>query len=158
MRFNRHLQSAFLYGPMSMRGMAFAKASTMQDHAHIPYIMKQLRLDKTVANNILVTLDHIQLTSGFVAPILQCTTKPIGYINNSFLISIRARLAEIKRSLWIEKAWTPSAQREGNKSLMDRFIQIPRITTGILKKVNTVQLYLQIIIIADLVNPEHHNP
>jgi hypothetical protein len=37
---------------------------------------------------------------------------------------------------------------------MERFTQIPRITTGILKKANTVQIYLRIITIADLVNPE----
>ncbi len=37
---------------------------------------------------------------------------------------------------------------------MERFTQIPRITTGILKKTNTVQIYLHIFTIADLVNPE----
>jgi hypothetical protein len=95
-------------------------------------------MGQEVANDILVTLDHIQLTLGFVVPILQSTTKPIGYINNSFLLSARARLAEIKGSLWIEKAWMPSLQREGDESLMERFTQIPRITTDILKKTNTV--------------------
>ncbi len=110
----------------------------MQDQAQIPYILKQLRWDKMVANDILVTLDHIQLTSGFVAPILQSTTKPIGYIDNSFLLSVHARLTEIKGSLWIEKAWMPSLQQEGNESLMERSTQVPRITTGILKKANTV--------------------
>jgi hypothetical protein len=154
MRFNRHLPSAVLYGPMSMGGMGFPKVYTMQDQAQIPYILKQLRWNKTVANDTLVTLDHIQLTLGFVAPILQSTTKPIGYIDNSFLLSVRARLAEIKGSLWIEKAWMPSLQQEGNKSLIERFTQIPRITTGILKKVITVRIYLCIITISDLVNPK----
>jgi hypothetical protein len=121
-----------------MGGMAFPEAYTMQDQAQIQYIIKQLRWNKTVANDILVILDHIQLTSGFVAPILQSITKPIRYIDNSFLVSIHARLAERKGSLWIETAWTLSAQQEGNKSLMERFIQIPRIMTDILKKVNTV--------------------
>ncbi len=37
---------------------------------------------------------------------------------------------------------------------MERFTQIPRITTGILKKANTVRIYLCIITIVDLVNPE----
>jgi hypothetical protein len=82
---------------MCMGGMGFPKVYTMQDQAQIPYILKQLRWDKMVANDIIVTLDHIQLTSGFFAPILQSTTKPIGYIDNSYLLSVRARLAEIKR-------------------------------------------------------------
>ncbi len=84
MRFNRHLPSVVLYSPMPMGGMGFPEAYTMQDQAPIPYILKQLRWDKMVANDILVTHDHIQLTSGFVAPILQSTTKPIGHIDNSF--------------------------------------------------------------------------
>jgi hypothetical protein len=68
MRFNRHLPAAVLYGPASMGGMEFPETYTMQDQAQIPYLLKQLRWDKTVANDILVTLDHIQLTSGFVLP------------------------------------------------------------------------------------------
>ncbi len=89
MRFNRHLPAAVLYCPMSMGGMEFPETYTMQDHAQIPYIIKQLRWDKTVANDILVTLDHIQLVSGYVAQILQNTIIPIRYIDNSFLLSIR---------------------------------------------------------------------
>ncbi len=42
MRFNRHLPSAVLYGPMSMGGMEFPEMYTMQDQAQISYIIKQL--------------------------------------------------------------------------------------------------------------------
>jgi hypothetical protein len=56
---------------MSMGVMEFPETYTMQDQAQIPYILKQLRWGRTVANGILVTLDHIQLILGFVAPILQ---------------------------------------------------------------------------------------
>ena len=37
---------------------------------------------------------------------------------------------------------------------MARFTQIPRITTGTLKKANTIRIYLRVITIADLSNPE----
>jgi len=154
MRFNRHLPAAVLYGPMSMGGMEFPEAYTMQDQAQIPYLLKQLRWDKTVANDILVTLDHIQLISGFVVPILDSTTKPINYIDNSFLLSIRHRLSEINGSLWIERAWSPPLQREGDSSIMEAFTQIPRITTSMLRRANTVRLYLRVITIADITNPE----
>ncbi len=88
------------------------------------------------------------IISGFVTPVFQNTITSIGYIDNSFLISIRGRLAEINGSLWIEKAWICDTP------IMERFIQIPRITMGTLKKANTVQIYLQVITIADLTNPE----
>ena len=134
--------------------MEFPETYTMQDQAQIPYLLKQLRWDKTVANNILVTLDHIQLISGFATPILKNTTPPIRYINNSFLISLRERLAEMNGSLWIETACTPPLQQENDASIMERFAKIPGITTGILKKANIVWIYLRVITIADLANPE----
>ncbi len=118
MRLNRHLPGAVLYGPIFMGGMDFPETYTMQDQAQIPYIIKQLRWDKTVANDILVTLDHLQLISGLVTLILQNTTTPIKYIDNSFLISIRDRLSEINGSLWIEGSWAPPLQREGDESIM----------------------------------------
>ena len=154
MRFNRHLPAAVLYGPASMGGMEFPETYTMQDQAQIPYLLKQLRWDKTVANDILVTLDHIQLTSGFVLPILSNTLEPINYIDNSFLLSIRNRLSEINGSLWIEKAWSPPLQREGDSSIMENFTRISGITTSTLKRANTVRIYLRVITIADLANPE----
>jgi hypothetical protein len=64
------------------------------------------------------------------------------------------RLAEINGFLWIEKAWTPPLQQEGDASIMERFAKIAGITTGILKKANIVCIYLRVITIADLANPE----
>ena len=154
MRFNRHLPAAVLYGPASMGGMEFPETYTMQDQAQIPYLLKQLWWDKTVANDTLVTLDHIQLISGFVLPILSNTLEPINYIDNSFLLSIRNRLSEIKGSLWIEKAWSPPLQREGDSSIMEKFTRIPGITASTLRRANTVRIYLRAVItIADLANP-----
>ncbi len=71
-----------------MGGMEFPETYSMQDQAQISYIIKQLRWDKTVANDILVSLDHIQLISGFVTPVLRNTMIPIGYIDNSFLMAM----------------------------------------------------------------------
>ena len=89
--------------------MDFPETYTMQDQAQIPYIIKQLRWDKTVANDILVTLDHLQLISGLVTPILQNTTTPIKYIDDSFLISISDINKRIDMD--IESVDTPPATR-----------------------------------------------
>ena len=70
MWFNRHLPGAVLYGPMSMGGMEFPETYTLQNQTQIPFIIRQLRWDKTLANDILVTLDHVQLLSGFTTPVM----------------------------------------------------------------------------------------
>ena len=44
----------------------------------------------------------------------------------------------------------PSLQREGDASLMERFMTIEWATQSILRKVNDVQLYLRVVTIADL--------
>jgi len=153
-RFNWHLPGAVLYGPMSMGGMEFPETYTLQNQTQIPFMIEQLRWDKTLANDILVTLDHVQLLSGFTTPVMQNTANRIDYIGTSYLVEMRHRLLEIEGTIWIEHAWTPPLQRQRDKSIMERFTAIPRITTGQLKQANTVRLYLRVISIADLTDPE----
>jgi hypothetical protein len=144
MRFNRHLPGAVLYGPMSMGGMEFPETHTLQNQTQIPFMIKQLRWDNTLANDIIATLDHVQLLSGLTTPVLQYTTTRIDYIRTSYLVEMRRRLIEIEGTIWIEHAWTPPLQRQRDESIMECFSAIPRITTGQLKQANTVQLYLRI--------------
>ena len=133
LHFNRHYPTALLYGPLEYRGMEMLEAYTLQDQVQLSYLLKQIRWDKTVANDILVTLDNLQLCSGLIHPVLEFTSLPIPYVDEGFLSSIRRRLGEINAGLWIENAWTPSLQRVGDESLMSRFISIPRITTAQLR-------------------------
>ena len=97
-----------------------------------------------------MTLDNVQLCSGFVSSLFEHTHPPIPYLEKSHLIDIRRRLGELDASLWIEKAWAPSIQRIGDESLMERFLTIPNITTSQLRQANTVRLYLWVITIADI--------
>ena len=117
-------------------------------------MLKQLRWDKTLANDILVTLDHVQLLTGLTTPVMQNTASKIDYIGTSYLVEMRRRLSDIEGTIWIEHAWVLSLQRQRDESLMARFTTIPRITIGQLKQANTVRLYLRVITIADLTDPE----
>ena len=54
----------------------------------IPDIIRQLRWDKTVANNILVTLDNVQLDTGFVTPIMVGTSVRMDYVDQGLLASL----------------------------------------------------------------------
>lgn len=74
----------------------------------------------------------------------------LDYIDRSYIVNLCTRLAKIDGSLWIEKAWTPVPQREGDVSIMERFITIKGITQAKLRKANAVRLYLRVIMISDL--------
>ena len=150
LRLNRRFPSAVLYGPKQYGGLEFPEMRTLQDQLQLDYILKQLRWDKTVANDFLVTLDTVQLATGLTSPILEYTDPPVAYLDKSFIIDLRHRLRTIDATVWIEDAWTPKLQRLGDESLMERFCSIPGITTSQLKHANTVRLHLRVVTIADI--------
>ena len=151
---NSHLPTAVAHGPLKFGGMMLPDAYTTQDQVQIPFIIRQLRWDRLVANDILVTLDALQLCTGFIYPIMEYTSTRADFIGNSLLLDIRRRLSEIEGSMWIEKAWTPKLQRQGDAALMEEFCRIPGITAAKLNKANNVRLWLRVVTIADLTNPQ----
>ena len=144
------MPDAVIFGTMSHGGMEFPEAYTLQDQLQIPDVIRQLRWDKTVANDILVTLDNIQLKAGFVTPIMEDTRPRMDYFDQGLLASLRGRMRKIKATMWIENAWAPTLQSENDGAIMERFSGIRGATPGELKKVNVVRLYLRVITIADL--------
>ena len=150
MRLNRHFPAAVLYGPMDYGGLVFPEVSTLQDQVQLDYLLKQLRWDKVVANDFLVTLDATQLCSGLSDPILEAVAITIDYLEPSYIIDLRRRLAEMGASIWIEDAWVPCLQREGDSSLMDCFSQIRGITRAKLRRANAVRLYIRVFSVADI--------
>ena len=150
LRLNRHYPSPVLYGPAEYGGMEFPEVYTLQDTVQLEYLIKQLRWDKTVANDFLVALDSVQMCAGFTSPILEHTAIGVRYLEQSYIIELRTRLHEMQASLWIEKKWTPALQRVGDHSLMEQFAQLPGITRTALRQANAVRLYLRVVTIADL--------
>ena len=99
MRINRNLPKAVAYAPLQYGGIMVPEAYTLQNQIQILYLIRQLRWDHTVANDILVTLDNLQLRTGFVFPILEYTATRADFIGNSFLLEAQRRLGEMESSL-----------------------------------------------------------
>ena len=106
-----------------------------------------------MANDILVTLNNIQLNAGFVIPIMEDTRPRMDYVDQGLLALLCGRMGEIKATMWIEKAWASKLQQGNDRSIMERFTTIKGATPGQLRKVNKVRLYLRVITIADLTHP-----
>ena len=147
LRLNRHYPSPVLYGPAEYGGMEFPEVYTLQDIIQLEYLIKQLRWDKTVANDFLVALDSVQICAGFTSPILEYTAIGVRYLERSYIIELRTRLHEMQASLWIERKWTPALQRVGDQSIMEQFAQLPGITRVALRQANAVRLYLPVVTI-----------
>lgn len=113
MRMNRNMPKAVVYGPLEYGGVAFPEVMSLQDETQLPYLLKELRWDKSVANAMHTTIDQLQMRVGFVRPIMEFTTLPIRYAStkgefDGYFLSLRQRLADIDGSLWLEEAWTPT--------------------------------------------------
>ena len=124
LRINRNTKRDVIYGPGKYGGLELPDCHTRQTQHHIKYMLKHLRWNQTVGGDIITTLDNIQLASGFVTPILEKTDPPIDYIDNGWILDLRCRLHKIGATMWIEDAWQPKLQREGDYSLMERFLLV----------------------------------
>ncbi|KAL3784917.1 hypothetical protein ACHAWO_001204 [Cyclotella atomus] len=74
------------------------------------------------------------------------------YIDNGWIIDLRKRLNDIGGQLWVEDAWQPKPQREGDYSLMERFLSVKTTKTQ-RKQLRMVLHWLRVITIADLADP-----
>ena len=140
---------AVTFGQQEYGRMGIIEAYTRQDQLQVPYLSKQLLWDKTVANDVLVALDNIQLNSGYVCPILEVTTSRLDCVDPGQLMLPRNRLGEIEASLWIDEVWAQQLQAEGDVRIMEWISALPEITRDQLDKVITVRLVLQVIILTD---------
>ena len=104
LRVNRNTKQAIVHGPTMYGGLGLPDVYTRQNQHHIKYMIKQLRWNNTLANNILTALDNVQLASGFVSPILEHTDTDMDFIDRGWIVDLRERLNEIGAKLWIEDA------------------------------------------------------
>ena len=153
LRLNRHFPSAVLYGPTDIGGLDFPHCGTLQLTTQISYLLKQLRWNRTVANDVIVTLDTLQLASGLSRPLMEYTDIRVNYLGDSFFLHLRSQLSDINASIWIEDVWRPQIHRENDEFIMDQFVRIPGITRAELRQANAVRLYLRVITIADIADP-----
>lgn len=115
-------------------------------------MVRHLRENATPVNDILVTLDNLQLRSGNVTPVMENRERRMDYIEKGYLSELKRRMGEVGAGIWIEDAWAPCLQRENDVGLMERFLQLPGVRRGQLEKANAARLWLLVITLADLVH------
>ena len=95
-----------------------------------------------------------QLMSGIEALIMEDPSKPIDYLEESWVITVRKRLKALDAKIWIEDTWKPVKQRENDVGIMDAVLGIPGINETQLRAVNMCQIYLREIMVLDMANTQ----
>jgi ribonuclease HI len=152
-RLNRNTPRAIVHAPLRYGGMEVPDCYSLQNQLQIPYLMKQLRCNKTVANNFLVTLNNIQLVSGLTTPIFDQSEVHLTYMDKGWITELHSRMQEIEATMWIEDAWSPKLQRENDTAIMAAFSAVPWATKLQLKRANTVRMYMKVITTSDIADP-----
>ena len=110
LKLNKNTPKIVLYSPLEKGGMNYPPFTILQYQLGIVNMIKQLRWNKTIANDVLVTLSAVQFTSGMCTPILIDTSTDISYVPPGWILHIRSRLNAWGGTLWIEHQWNPDTQ------------------------------------------------
>lgn len=99
---NRNMPKAVIYSPYHMAGLNYPSFQIIQDQKGILNLLKELRWNKTMANDILTVMSAIQLCSGLTDPIMEDTATDLSYLGKSWFLHIRQHLKAFRGKLWIE--------------------------------------------------------
>ena len=83
------MPKAVLYGPLSQGGLNYPQFKTIQTMRSITYIIKQLRWNKDIANDIRVSIEATQLMAGIEHPIMEHVETPVRYIEGTWILTLR---------------------------------------------------------------------
>ena len=122
----------------------------MQDQMRIMNLMKQLRWDKTVANDFLVTLSVVQFNEGLCEPILMDMATGQSYVPSGWIMHLRSRLNKWGGAMWIEHQWTPQLQREHDCSIMKFLSRVPGATKRKMEKCIMCRLYSRVVTLSNI--------
>ena len=140
MRMIGNMPRAVVHGQLRYGGMETPDCYSLQTILQVPYLMKQLQINKPVANNFLTTKNKIQLVSGLTSPISECMDTPIDDMDSGWIVALQERMWTIDASLWIEESLAPQLQCQNDSSLIAEFSKLPWRTPLQLSRVNTVRI------------------
>ena len=69
--------------------------------------MKQLIWDKDISENLSVNIKMTQLMPGLEGPVMEKVELPVKYILDTWILTLRERMKDIKAEIWIEDIWHP---------------------------------------------------
>eukprot|EP00956_Cyclotella_meneghiniana_P033092 scaffold93176_cov89-Cyclotella_meneghiniana.AAC.1 len=156
MRINRHMPRAVVYGPVRWGGLGLnTDMYCLQLQCAMVYLVRVLRWDKIVADDIITAIDALQLRSGFVSPVLEEVSTPIVHAGKGWLLNLmRAMMREYDVSAQIEHLWKPSLQRENDVALLEAFSKIDGIKPREMILASEFRIWLRVTMLSELADEQ----
>eukprot|EP00957_Ditylum_brightwellii_P081973 6233655-Ditylum_brightwellii.AAC.1 len=151
MGFNCHMPRVVIYGTHKFGGFQLAHLYLEQGTAAIRHFLGHVQEMALIGEQIMINLSQCQLVGRKSRPFLNKVESNMSYVPMNWLHSIRKFLWHCDSNLVIPDAWAPVKQRTKDVFLMDVFASSSPQEAALLH-VNTVQLYLQVFTLADIVD------
>ena len=110
-------------------------------------MIKQLRWNKDIAKDIIISIEATQLMLGFERSIMEDVVTPVKYMEGTWELLNREILRRLKALINIEHIWHPKKQRINDISIMEKVISIQGLTSSQLEITNICQIYMRVIMI-----------
>jgi hypothetical protein len=142
-----------VWGPRGLGGLELnTSIYNVQAQCALTYLLRSLRWNQTVANDILSTLNAAQLASGFGQNLLENPSPHINFLGKGWILNLREMLQLYQASVWIERAWRPQRQRQYDQPIMEVFASDSEITRLMLILANEFRIWLGVFWISELAN------
>lgn len=153
MRVNRHMKRAVVWGPKEWGGMGLnTDVYCLQAQCALTYMIRALRWDKVVAEDILTTIDQLQMLAGFETPVLEGVTLKIAHKETGWLLNLREMMKKYDMSLWVENTWQPQRHRLYDRSIMEEFATTENLRPKERLLAAEFRLWLRVTMISELAN------
>ena len=140
-----------VYGPIDLGGLNLnTDVYNLQAQCAITYLVRTLRWDKTVAKDIIATLNACQLASGFETPLLEGTNIPITFLGKGWILNLRHMLDYYDMQIWVEDIWRFQKQRLGDRSIMETFASDPFIKQMDLVLVSELCKWMRVVFLSEI--------
>jgi hypothetical protein len=147
---SRKMKRIAAYAPIKMGGFNFPSLETIQDQKNIMLVMRQLQLGQELATDLRIAISQAQLESGLTSFILDDIKHNLTYLEEGFIAHLRERLRELNGGIHVEGAWIPHLQRINDVSIMERLLELDKVTKRELEHANQCRKFLRVITIAEM--------
>jgi hypothetical protein len=148
---NRKMPRSAVWGPKGLGGLELdTNIYNLQAQCALTYLVRTLRWDKTVAKDIIPTLNALPLASGFGSLILEKTSPPKKYLGQGWILNLQEMLDLYNASVWAEDAWRPQKQRQYDEAILEEFTKEETIKPTGRRLANEFRLWLRVTWISDL--------
>jgi hypothetical protein len=104
---------AVVYGPEAFGGMGMKYLYTECSCQKIDCLINQFKTDSSLAHEMRLNLNWLQITTGTSTPILE-SSQDLNYVDMNWFLSIKEFLNRINATIQLKHLWTPSIFRTGD--------------------------------------------